>query len=550
VAAVVSARHFGESPAVPVTARFEVKWPTRSGSTGGGAHFFELSPDARSAAIVSDGYLWVRSRDSLEPVRLDRTQGATYPFWSPDGASIAFFAGGQLRTVSRDGSAVRIICDAADGRGGAWSTQGTIVFAGNSGGQGLSRVTDQGGTPVSLTKVSTSGTSDAHRYPQFLPDNTHFLFLHLTGTTDVAGVYVGSLDGAAPVRVLDGADNARFAAAPESADRGHLLFRRQDSLMAQAFDARTFQVSGPVIAAAADVSEGENTGLGAFSVAAGGTLAHWPEGNAAREIFWMSRSGSRQGVVVPGDNIADFALSWDQRRVALTRVQTERGFESDVWVQALDGGKPTRFTFGPRPGWMSATWSPQGDQIAYVTADQAGLSGYELYRKPLNMSAAVKLLRSDETIWLWDWSPDGKTLVYASGGELWLLPVEGEQKPVLLAKTTAEDQYAQFSPDGKWLAYSSGPRDQTEVFVPPGARDVLRVDQGGRSWIWARREAGVQASEAAFHEARSYFLEVYNSSTAYRPSEARPDLWAEKERANDDAEAAKNRLEQLKRQKP
>jgi hypothetical protein len=86
--------------------------------------------------------------------------------------------------------------------------------------------------------------------------------------------------------------------------------------------------------------------------------------------------------------------------------------------------------------------------------------------------------------------------------------------------------------------------------VPPGARDVLRVDQGGRSWIWARREAGVQASEAAFHEARSYFLEVYNSSTAYRPSAARPDLWAEKERANDDAEAAKNRLEQLKRQKP
>jgi Tol biopolymer transport system component len=284
-----------------------------------------------------------------------------------------------------------------------------------------------------------------------------------------------------------------------------LLFRRQDSLMAQAFDARTFQVSGPVIAAAADVSEGENTGLGAFSVAAGGTLAHWPEGNAAREIFWMSRSGSRQGVVVPGDNIADFALSWDQRRVALTRVQTERGFESDVWVQALDGGKPTRFTFGPRPGWMSATWSPQGDQIAYVTADQAGLSGYELYRKPLNMSAAVKLLRSDETIWLWDWSPDGKTLVYASGGELWLLPVEGEQKPVLLAKTTAEDQYAQFSPDGKWLAYSSGPRDQTEVFLQPlpvtgafwqisqGGGDMPRWGRDGKELFYRARDGRLTA---------------------------------------------------------
>ena len=110
--------------------------------------------------------------------------------------------------MSLDGSAVRTICDAADARGGAWNTQGTIVFAGNSGQKGLSRVTDQGGAPVSLTKVSTAGTSDAHRYPQFLPDNNHFLFLHLTGTNDVAGIYVGSLDGAAPVRVLDGADSA------------------------------------------------------------------------------------------------------------------------------------------------------------------------------------------------------------------------------------------------------------------------------------------------------------------------------------------------------
>ena len=139
--------------------------------------------------MASQGALWVRALDSLDAVRLERTQGATYPFWSPDSEWIAFFAGGQLKKIARAGGPIQVICDAPDDRGGAWSPNGTIVFSDRFGYAGLSRVSESGGTPVPATKITTTGPSDAHRYPQFLPDGEHFLYLHLTGDAGAAGMY-------------------------------------------------------------------------------------------------------------------------------------------------------------------------------------------------------------------------------------------------------------------------------------------------------------------------------------------------------------------------
>jgi Tol biopolymer transport system component len=141
------------------------------------------------------------------------------------------------------------------------------------------------------------------------------------------------------------------------------------------------------------------------------------------------------------------------------------------------------------------------------------------------MSAAVKLLRLDQTLWLWDWSPDGKTLVYSTNRDLWLLPLEGEPKPVQVSKTPGDDQYAQFSPDGKWLAYSSGPLDHTEVFVQPlsATGAYWQISQGGGDMPRWRRDG-----RELFYRARDGMLTAvsYSTTTGAFETTARTTLFA------------------------
>ncbi len=395
LAAVALAVHdFGESAVTPTaTARFQVPWPADASVAADtrGARSFQLSPDGRHMLMASQGALWVRALDSLDAVRLERTQGATYPFWSADSEWIAFFAGGQLKKIARAGGPIQVICDAPDDRGGAWSTNGTIVFSDRFGYAGLSRVSESGGTPVPATKITTTGPSDAHRYPQFLPDGEHFLYLYLTGDAGVAGLYVAALDGSPAVRLLPGQDNALYIASP-GARAGHLVFRRHDKLMAQAFDPARRELSGTAFPAAEGVGQGENTGLGAFSVSNHGGLAYGPGTVTRVEMVWIDRSGKRQASVSPTADINTFSLSRDQRRLALGIAADATGTESQIWTQALPGGSPSKLTFDPAPGWEAPVWSSDASEIAYATMNLAGLSTYEIRRKALSSAGTEETL--------------------------------------------------------------------------------------------------------------------------------------------------------------
>ena len=533
VAAGIGIVHVRETAPAGATIRFAQPWPAAASGGAGGAQFFVVSPDGGHLAIVAEGALWVRSFEALEPVRLDRTEGATYPFWSLDSTRLGFFAGGQLKTIARTGGPVQTICEAPEGRGAAWSSRGAIVFSDRFGEFGLSRVEEQGGAPGALTELGTPGSSDGHRYPQFLPGGERFLYLHLTSAPEVAGVYVGSLDGMTPVRVLEGADNAFFAPSTRSATRGHLLYRRQNALMAQAFDAGTLALSGAAVAVATDVGQGENTGLGAFSVGGGGVLAYASGIGLDRQIVWMSRTGEREANVTPRLPIDSFSVSRDARRAAFGVINPERQTETDIWIQTIGAGAPSKFTFGPAPGWMFPVWSPTDDEIAYTSSDLAGQTGYEIRRKPSNMAGVdVPLLRLGNYIWLWDWSPDGKTLVFANNGDLYLLPLEGDRKPVVFATTPGDDQYAQFSPDGRWMAYSSGTRGQTEVYVQPvpatGSLWQISKD-GGTMPRWRRdgRELYYRARDG-----RLMAVAVGVRAGAFEPSETHEALFPVPETGN------------------
>ena len=193
--------HFRETPpsALP-SAQFELPSPTaRVGP-------FALSPDGRYLAMSGNGRrdrLWVRPIDSLEARELPGTEGASYPFWSPDSSYIGFLADGKLKKIALTGGEAQILCDAGQGDGGSWGPNGTILFGlstATGSTRALGRVSAAGGVPTPVTKVTVEG--DAHKYPEFLPDGRHFLYLVTSVKTETAGIYVGSLDGAPPMRLL------------------------------------------------------------------------------------------------------------------------------------------------------------------------------------------------------------------------------------------------------------------------------------------------------------------------------------------------------------
>jgi hypothetical protein len=225
----------------------------------------------------------VRPLDQVTAQPLAGTEGASYPFWAPDGRAIGFFADGKLKRIDLGSGGPQVLADAPSGRGGTWNRDGVLVFApvGAAGGVSpLMRVMATGGTPVAVTRLAPGQGS--HRWPQFLPDGRHFLFLVAFGRPDTKGVYVGTLDGGEPTRVL-AAETAAVYAAP-----GALLWVRQGVLVAVRFDPARGVVSGEPIPVAQAVGSDDGVARGAFAVSATGVLAHRTSGAERRQLVRSS----------------------------------------------------------------------------------------------------------------------------------------------------------------------------------------------------------------------------------------------------------------------
>jgi Tol biopolymer transport system component len=481
--------------------RLEVTPPETSSPTNRGG-YFELSPDGRFLAMVEDGELWVRPLDAAAARRIEGIEDASYPFWSPDGAWIGFFEGGELRKVARDGGRAQKICAAPGGRGATWSPEGVIVFSDHYGDDGLSRVSAQGGTPTAVTRTAGHAGIEVHRYPQFLPDGKSFLFLDLAPSPELSGVYLGTLGGGKPKRVLESTQQAIYARAGGNG-AGYLFYTRDKALMAQPFDLASRKTSGEVLPIAEGVGVGANTGAGAFTLSGTGLLASSTSTVVNSEMVWFDRSGKRGDRLgknngATGD-ILGLSIAPGGRRVAFGI-----GDPPNIFVQSLPDGEPSRFTFAPAPGFMDPIWSPDGSEIAYATQDLAGLPVFELRRRRADRAGSEEtLVKSKKAIYPWDWSPDGRSIVYGDwDGKLWSLPLEGDRKPVPYITTPGSKAYAQFSPDGRLVAYASDEQGHSEVFVAtvPQNGALWQISSGGGSmprWRRDGRELYYRADDGA-----------------------------------------------------
>ena len=431
------------------------------------------------------GQLWVRSLDVVSSKPVAGTSDAAFPFWSPDGTQIGFFADGRLKTIPASGGPVQALADAPNARGGSWSEDGTILFAPDYG-LPLYRVPAAGGAAEPVTQLDARQGEISHRWPCFLPGGKRFLYFVFSSSQDNTGIFAGSLDGKTHRSLIRGGEGAAYAAP------GYLVFTRQKSLLAQAFRADTLKLEGnPVMLAdAIGVNELE---YAHFSVpVSGGVLAYRRGGSfLGSELRWFGRGGQPQATVAATDRLWSTRLSPDGRSVAV-ELQDPHTQVNDIWLYDLDRSARRRLTFGSYDT-VAPQWSPDGSLIAYSARPEG--RHYGLYEKPASGGGQEeRLLKTEADAIAQDWSLDGRFLLYVMldpgrkrGANIWLLPMQGERKPIPLPQVSGDAGYPRFSPDSRWIAYRSNESGQNEIYVIPsqGADGKWQVSVGGGDWpVW------------------------------------------------------------------
>jgi len=446
-----------------------------------------LSPDGQKLVFVASSdrrpKLWLRSFVTGLSEALPGTDGATFPFWSPDSRSIGFFANGNLNRIDIDGGSLHSLASAPVGNGGTWNRHGDILFTLVPDAP-LSRVSATGSAFERLPESRAGSLRDpGQRFPQFLPDSRHFLYF--VAQTPLRGEYVGSLDGPERQRLFD-ADAAAVFVPPDG-----VLFIRADKLYSQRFDPMKMRLEGNAAVIAQGVSV---DAFGAAAISASATQAIAFRLGAAsrqRQFVWFDRSGAQLEVVATPDagNPLNPALSPDGRVVALNR-STEGNV--DIWLLDLARRVLSRFTSDPRPE-IYPIWSPDGQRIVYAKPNRAG-SGFNLYQRSIAGNGDdVPLLESPHNMIPEDWSVDGRFVSYitsdsAGRWDVYVLPLEDTGKPIQVTNTPSNEMGSQFSADGHWIAFESDASGRNEIYVQrfPGSGASTIVSTGGGQPRWRK----------------------------------------------------------------
>ncbi len=471
------------SPPAPAFVRFVVPPPEDFSFSG----MMALSPDGQRLALVTTDdkrrtQLWMRSMSSEVAQRVAGADGATYPFWSPDGQSIGFFADRQLKRVAAAGGPPLVICDAEDGRGGTWNQEGVIVFAPRTFSH-LMRVPASGGTPQPVTQLDPLKYV-ANRWPHFLPDGDHFLYLADSPPGGQSALRVGSLRNRDSRSVLEEVTEGQYS-------DGLLFFARRDVLLAQPFDVGRLTLGGEPRAVVQDIAR-LHSGRYAFAVTPGGTLAFLrrSDQNPVARLTWFDRGGTATGSVGQPGRFADPSIAPDGKRIAVMR--TDDNGRGDIWVFETKRGTATRMT---SPG-RHPVWSPEGHRIVFSAIPRKGGPTVHLWTIPADGSAPmVPLIESKFQLTAHGWSPDGARLLYhlefgdqETANGLWLMTIP-EARSVPFRNDGFLYPQAALSPDGQWVAYTSNQSGRYEIYVEsfptPGRRVQVSTD-GGTQPRWRR----------------------------------------------------------------
>jgi len=444
-----------------------------------------VSPDGTQLAYVARQggaqQLYLRAMDSLEARSIPGTEGAVNPFFSPDGQSVGFFAGGALKKVSVSGGAALTLGVASNPRGANWGSQGMITFAPQNV-TPLQQVPDAGGTPQPLTQLQKGDT--AHRWPEFLPGGKAVLFVVAQNAINFsnAQIAVQSVGASERRNLIQGGTH------PHYAPSGHLVYAQGGSLMAVPFDPQRLQVTGAAVPVVEGVLQSPVSGAAQYSFSATGSLVYLSGGvqSAQSKLVWVSRNGAEQPLAAPAHAYLLPRLSPDGRGVAVTITEQE----SHIWLYDLARETLTRLTFEGSAN-NAPTWTPDGKRITFNSNKEGATN---IFWQLADGSGGLERLTTSEYLLApSSWSPDGQLLSFyeinpTTQRDIWVLRMS-DRKAQPFLRTKFDEAVPQFSPDGRWLAYISNESGRSEIYVQPypGPGGKWQIStEGGTEPAWNR----------------------------------------------------------------
>jgi eukaryotic-like serine/threonine-protein kinase len=438
-----------------------------------------VSPNGHTVVIVGhreserNNRLWSYEPGSQDATSLANTDGASFPFWSADGRSLGFFADGKLKKLDLTGGTVQTLCDAPTGRGGTWNKDGVIVFTPSGHlGVGLYRISASGGTPAQITVPDKTLLEDSHRWPLFLPDGIHYFYsaIHLSGRRDLTSIYVGSLNSNERRLVTKTSANVAYVTP-------YLLFYRDQTLFAQNFDPRKFELTGEAIPILTDVQYSPRISRAVFGTSTAGLLVAQKAGDSgASQLLWVNRKGQETGMALQPGIYGNIMLAPNGRTVA-SDTTDPASQNTDLWTYDLETQSARRLTFDPAIDTLPI-WSPDGSRMVF--SSNRGVT-FDLYLKNTSGAEDEKHIPQDgPDRFPTDWSPDGKSVLYERGADLWFMTIPG-LKPTEFLKASSTLKSGRFSPDGTWLAYASNESGRWEIYVTsfPEAHGKWQVSNSG-----------------------------------------------------------------------
>jgi Tol biopolymer transport system component len=436
-----------------------------------------VSPDGQQIAFVAlknnKTAIFVQRLNTGKAEPLAGTEDGIFPFWSPDGMYVGFFSNGKLRKIGAAGGPVQVLCDAPDGRGGAWNEQGTILFAPRISGP-LQRVSDGGGTPEEATPGKKDDNQFTNRNPYFLPDGKHFLFIQRTGKDTVGSVYAGSLDGVGPKQILPVGSNVAYS-------NGYLFYVKDSTLIGQRFDAAAMRFEGKPTPIAESIEYYNPRNIGYFSVSQN-VLVYRQASVENRELVWLDATGKELehwGDAAPYNG---GTFSQGSRMAVLFRANPD-GHGNSLWLADTERRTITRLT----P-------DSELDQRGVVSADGKSLlttatSGYHtavVERSLISSGKEEKLAELGDYVFVASRSRDGRYALFSiqdakTGFDIYSMDLAGDRKLVPMLNGPYAERDPKLSPDNKWLAYTSDENGGPELYLTPfpGGGSKWQVSSGG-----------------------------------------------------------------------
>ena len=443
-----------------------------------------ISPNGRTIAFTAadstgKSMIWLRQLESTNAVPLAGTENAGYPFWSYDNKFLCFYSNEKLNKIDVATGLVQELCDAS-GREGSWGSSDIILFT-RSLFSTIYKMKTGGGTAAQATTLNQSLAEEGDYWPQFLPDNKHFLYSAFSRNEINSGLYVGSIEDTARTLIMkiEQADPFLFKARFVSPD--YLFILKNKDLTIQKFDPYNLKILSDSKTFLSDNSD--------YSISNNVLVLSQNSSKASSDLLLLDRQGKQIESKPDLGFFIEISESPDENSTAYHRIygpDNSQTFNQDIWIYNKNRGLTSRFTYESAAD-IKPLWSPDGKSMVYASSPDAV---YDIYEKEIGSNSTPKLLLKTEfNKYPDDWSLDGKYILYETQDDLWVLPMTGDRKPIKYLNTPFTEWSGSFSPDAKWIAYTSNESGRDEVYIQsfPELKQRYQVTtNGGNGPKWRK----------------------------------------------------------------